>query len=87
MDCQVRCKAAIHTHINASLTALNLLKLEDRKNKKTTEESVISIASWRRIKFNQNLMETLFEPLGLSRDCDKVAQVYGRLNKYGAIAA
>jgi len=87
MDCQARCKAAIHTHINASLTALNLLKLEDRKNKKTTEESVISIASWRRRKFNQNLMETLFEQLGLSRDCDKVAQVYDRLSEYGAIAA
>ena len=32
MDCQARCKEAIHSHINASLTALNLLKLEDRHN-------------------------------------------------------
>jgi len=87
MDCQARCKTAIHTHINASLTALNLLKLEDRRNKKTTEESVISIASWRRRKFNQNLMTTLFDLLGLSRDCDKVAKVYDTLSGYGAIAA
>ena len=87
MDCQARCKTAIHTHINASLTALNLLKLEDRRNKKTAEESVISIASWRRRKFNQNLMAILFDQLGLSRDCDKVAKVYDVLSGYGAIAA
>ena len=87
MDCQARCKAAIHTHINASLTALNLLKLEDRRDKKITGESVISIASWRRKKFNQNLMTRLFCTLGLSRDCNKVAQAYDALSDYGAIAA
>ncbi len=45
MDCQARCKEAIHTHINASLTALNLIKLEDRRNKGTNRPTVISIAS------------------------------------------
>jgi len=87
MDCQARCKTAIHMHINASLTALNFLKLEDRRQKKITGESVISIASWRRKKFNQNLMEKLFHKLGLSRDCDKVAQVYDALSDYGAITS
>jgi hypothetical protein len=87
MDCQARCKEAIHTHVNASLTSLNLLKLEDRRQKQTVGETVISIASWRRKKFNQNLMEKLFEGLGLDRACKKVAQIYDELSDYGAIAA
>ena len=87
MDCQARYKIAIHTHINASFTALNLLKLEDRRQKNVAGECVISIASWRRKKFNQNLMTRLFDTLGLSRDCDKVAQAYDTLSEYGAIAA
>lgn len=87
MDCQARCKEAIHSHINASLTALNLLKLEDRQNKKTDEQTVISIASWRRKKFNENLMDRLFDRLGLTRDCEKIAQAYDEFSRYGAIAA
>ena len=87
MDCQARCKEAIHSHINSSLTALNLLKLEDRHNKQTEKQTVISIASWRRKKFNESLMNRLFDRLGLTRDCEKVAQVYDELSQYGAIAA
>ena len=87
MDCQARSKEAIHTHVNASLTTLNLLKLEDRRQKQTTDETVISIASWRRKKFNQNLMEKLFEGLDLDRDCEKVVLIYDQLSDYGAIAA
>ena len=87
MDCQARYKEAIHTHINASLTALNLLKLEDRRQKQATQPTVVSIASWRRKKFNQNLMNELFQRLGLSKDCNKVAKVYDELSHYGAITA
>lgn len=57
MDCQARCKEAIHTHLNASLTALNLIKLEDRRDQATHRPTVISIASWRRKKCNENLMD------------------------------
>lgn len=87
MDCQARCKEAIHTHINASLTTLNLIKLEDRRNKGTNRPTVISIASWRRKKCNENLMDRLFERLGLDRSCEKVAQIYNEFSDYGAIAA
>ncbi|WP_373565936.1 transposase, partial [Microbulbifer okhotskensis] len=55
--CQSTRKEAMHLHVNASLTALNLLKIEDRKAKKTDEATVISIASWKRRKFNQHLMD------------------------------
>ena len=87
MDCQARCKEAIHTHINASLSALNLIKLEDRRNKGTDRPTVISIASWRRKKCNENLMDRLFERLDLDRSCEKIAQVYDEFRDYGAIAA
>lgn len=87
MDCQARCKEAIHTHINASLTALNVLKLEDRRDKNTDDPTVISIASWRRKKFNEDLMDRLFDRLELDRNCEKVAQVYDEFSNYGAIAA
>jgi hypothetical protein len=87
MDCQARNKKSIQTHINGSLSALNLLKIEDRRQKKTDQETVISIASWKRKKFNQHLMLRLFERLGLSKDCEKTARVYEEFSDYGAIAA
>ena len=85
--CQSRKEKAINTHVNASLTALNLLKIEDRLTKQTDKKTVISIASWKRKKLNQHLMETLFDKLGLNRKCNKVTEVYEQLSDYGAIAA
>jgi len=87
MDCQARSSEAIHMHINASFVSLNLLKLEDRREKQSDHPSVISIASWRRRKFNQNLMKLLFGKLGLDRTCEKVRSVYDEVSLYGAIAA
>lgn len=87
MDCQSCRKAAIKTHINASFSALNLLKLEDRISKGTEEETVISIASWKRRKFNQHLMCRVFEDLGLPMTDEKVIGTYQRFSDYGAIAA
>ena len=85
-DCQSRSKDAIHTHINASLTALNLLKLADAQAKGTTGPTVISIASWKRRKFNEHLMCRVFDVLGLSLNDKKVMDTYQRFSGYGAIA-
>jgi hypothetical protein len=41
MDCHARCKEAIQMQANASLMALNLLKLESLGQKQTTRETVI----------------------------------------------
>ncbi|GLS26935.1 hypothetical protein GCM10007877_26540 [Marinibactrum halimedae] len=87
VDCQSRKKEAIHTQTNAALSALNILKIEDRLGKETNEESVISIASWKRKKFNQHLMDRVFDDLELSRNCKKVAAIYQHYSDYGAIAA
>ena len=85
--CQSRKKEAIHTHVNASLSALNILKAEDRQAKQSDDQTVISIASWKRREFNQHFMERLFSELGLSLKSEKVAQVYKDLSNYGVIAA
>jgi len=85
--CQSRKSQAINNHVNASLTALNVLKVEDRERKNTTEKTVISIASWKRRKFNQNLMEKLFDKLDLTLNCQKIRDVFDELSEYGTVAA
>lgn len=86
-DCQSCRKEAIHTQINASCAALNLLKLEDRRKKNTEEETVISIVSWKRLKLNQHFMCRVFDKLGLTLSDEKVMNTYEQLSSYGAIAA
>jgi hypothetical protein len=86
-DCQARCSKAIKTHINASMTALNLLKLEDQKQKQTDQQTVISIASWKRKNFNQHFMQKLFGRLGLDLTCKKVVAAYEAFSNYGVLAA
>ncbi len=68
-DCQACRKEAIHTHVNASLTALNWMKFEDRRKQGSDASNVISIASWKRRNFNQKLMRNIFDKLGLSTTC------------------
>ncbi len=87
LDCQSCRKESIHTQISASFSALNLLKLEDLREKNTQGQSVISIASWKRLRFNQHLMCRVFDYLGLSLSSDKVMDTYEQLSGYGAIAA
>ena len=87
LDCQSTKKEAIHTHINASVTALNLMKLEDRRTKMTQDATVISIASIRRRKMNLHIIGQVFEKLGVSQTCEKARLVLAELENYGAIAA
>ena len=87
LDCQATNKEAIRTQINASVTVLNLIKLEDRRSKRTESETVISIASWKRKKINENLIGKVLCTLGISRTCKKAELVFQQLSDYGAIAA
>jgi hypothetical protein len=87
MDCQARCKEAVHTQINASLTCLNLLKLEDRNCHQSSGQKVISILSWKRKKFNQLFMKTIFRKLGVEQTSEKIVDLYEELSDYGAVAA
>ena len=86
-DCQARSQEALHFHFNASMTALNLLKLEDRHRTQDTDRSVISIASWKVRKFNEHLLERFSSILGLDFSLIKSSPEFETLCNYGAIAA
>jgi len=87
LDCQARCQAALHFHLNASMTALNLLKLEDRQLTGGNSRSVISIASWKIRKFNEHLLERFSSIFGLNFSLIKSSPDFETLCNYGAVAA
>ena len=84
--CQARCSQALHFHFNASMTALNLLKLEDRQYH-SGGRKVISIASWKIPKANAHLLERFSSYLGLDFSYIKSRPDFEQLCNYGAIAA
>jgi hypothetical protein len=86
-DCQARSQAALHFHFNASMTTLNLIKLEDRHRTQDSDRSVISIASWKIRKFNEHLLERFSSILGLDFSLIKSNPEFETLCNYGAIAA
>ena len=88
-DCQARCSSALNFHFNASMTALNLLKLEDRKfrsNDENKSNHVISIASWKIRKFNEHLLEKFSLYLGLDFNSIKLMPGFEMLCNYGVIS-
>jgi len=86
-DCQARSTKKITHHLNASMTALNLLKLEDRKQKGVDDETVISIDSWKRRKMNNYLMDLIFSNLEINLSCEKIRNIREKLQDIGVIAA
>ena len=87
MDCQARKSSATNTHLNMSITALNVLKIEDCIAKESFSKSVISIASWKCIKFNKHYLSGILSMLEISKDDDKYIAVYDAFSNYGVIAA
>jgi len=86
-DFQTRSEARIAFHVNASLTALNFLKLEDRQQASNNDDHVISIASWKIRKFNEHQLERIISTLGLDLTSIKLHPHYEDLMNYGTIAA
>jgi len=84
--CQARCRKALHFHFNASMAALNLLKLEDRQHQ-SEHGKVISIARWKIRKANVHLLERFSAYLVLDFSKIKSHPAFERLCNYGAIAA
>ena len=85
-DCQSTNAKSIHTHLNSSFTALNLIKLEDRMTSGVETQKIISIASWKRLKFNQRYMKLLFCHLGLELKAEKILYVFNTFSNYGVIS-
>jgi hypothetical protein len=87
-DCQATSEAKLGFHFNASLAALNLLRLEDRQQSvEGSGRNVISIASWKTRKFNAHLLEKFSCHLGLDFTAIKSRPDFATLCNYGAIAA
>jgi len=86
MDCQARKSSAINTHLNMSIAALNVLKIEDCLAKESFSKSVISIASWKCIKFNKHYLSGVLSMLEIGKNDNKYSLVYDTFSNYGAIA-
>jgi len=87
-DCQATSEAKLGFHFNASLAALNLLRLEDQQQAvEGSGRHVISIASWKTRKFNAHLLERFSCHLGIDFTAIKSSQGFTDLCNYGAIAA
>lgn len=86
-DCQSLKSEAIEFQLNASMTALNLMKYEDRLNCGHNEEKVISIASHKRFKYNQYFLCSITGALGIDQSCQKIKDTLKSLCRFGCIAA
>jgi hypothetical protein len=67
------------------MTALNLVKLEDRQHRSKPSGNVISIASWKVRKANAHLLERFSSYLGLDFSGIKSRPNFEYLCNYGAI--
>ena len=86
-DCQATRKEKLDFHFNASLTALNLLRLQDHLKAGGNGRRVISIASGKIRQFNAHLLERFSRHLKLDFSAIKSSQAFADLCNYGAIAA
>jgi hypothetical protein len=86
-DFQVRSYPKIAFHVNASMTALNFLKFEDRLTTQDDTKHVISIHNWKTRKFNEHQLERIMTTLGFDLSCLKLSPHYEELLNYGTIAA
>lgn len=85
-DCQARDGLKLEFHFNASLTALNLAKLEARQQHSGQEPFVFSMASVKRRALNQHLLERFISNLDLEPSQIKSHPNYPDLCHYGMIA-
>lgn len=86
-DCQARCKESLHFHFNASMAALNLLKVEDRlsKRRSDSDNKVISISNWKTRNFNDFMLKSFSSMLGLNFNFIKKHKHYENIKNLGAI--
>ena len=83
-DCQARSKAKLDFHFNASLSAVNIAKLEARQQRGDTDEPM-SMASLKRRAFNQHLLDRIVEHLANGQRLEKFSPDYEALCSYGII--
>lgn len=89
-DAQTRHPQALDFHFNAALSALNLAKYQDQlRSTQTTQKqslSTFSMASCKRVAFNDHLLERFIAMLDLNPTLIKSHPHYENLRSYGIIA-
>ena len=84
--CQARGQKALYFHFNASMTALNLIKLQDRLQGTFNQLHVISIASWNLRNANVHLLERFSSWLGFDFTYIKYKKGFKALCNYGVVS-
>jgi hypothetical protein len=80
---QMRSQEGQQFHMNASMTALNLLRLEARRE----NAEVYSLASAKKRKYNEEFARMIFQQLGLDSETPENQAVIKKVRSYGALAA
>ena len=83
-DCQARSEKALHSHFNASFSALNLIKWQDREL--SPQRKPISVMSWKLKFFNALLIERIFCNFALDLSLIKSSSSYEALCNFGAVS-
>lgn len=85
-DCQARRQESLDFHFNASLTALNLAKVDAYFSFGYDPETPFSMATQKIVYFNAQLLEKVFSILDLDLSLIKCNPDFAALRTYGAIA-
>jgi len=86
-DCQARDQARLDFHFNASLTTLNIAKLEQLQDHQSSDHMVFSMASVKACYFNDYFLQKFFSMFDLDRSLIKKSPEYQKLRDYGRIRA
>jgi hypothetical protein len=85
-DCQARRQESLDFHFNASLTALNLAKVDAYLSFDYDPETPFSMATQKMVYFNEHLLEKVFSILDFDLSLIKCNPEFEALRTYGAIA-
>lgn len=86
-DCQARDQNRLDFHFNASLTTLNLAKLEHLQTLPDSQPKTFSMASIKACYFNTFFLQNIFSMLDIDPSLIKKSPQYQKLRDYGKIAA
>lgn len=86
-DCQSRNKQALDFHFNASLTTLNLARVEAVTAHQSEGRIVFSMATCKQLAFNERFIKVISEQLAFDLTAMLNQEAYDNLRHYGAIAA
>ena len=82
-ESQMRSEEGQDFHINAALLALNLMRLEERRQGR----KVYSLGSAKKRNYNEKVIRLIFNELGLNVESPENQEVMRKVRSYGAMAA